>query len=351
LAGDVAMKHTKAKRTSEGFDVTLVTACVSGLSSCSRIDIMKNYSLQGYVSYVGTSALEISLEIIQDPLTEEEKSMSTIYFTMVALDPVTNKAIPAGKLLLETERDKELYDMGKTRSHLKKLKSKESLSIRGPKDNETQLIHQLYLDSINLREQMNEFQRKRQALLNVNGDHATAVSPVIPIEAPDKNMKWVKDTIHRNMLLMHSQNMNVNGKIFGGYIMRKSFEAAHLSATLFYGTHDIKFSYVDDIQFVRPVLVGSVIEFVTHVAYSRRGHCVTHCNCYEYDVVTNVRTLTNVLHYVFKVSDADTLTDSDDNDEVQPQKKFVEVIPREYKEILAYLEGKRTLDNVLGIPC
>jgi hypothetical protein len=27
---------------------------------------------------------------------------------------------------------------------------------------------------------------------------------------------------------------------------------------------------------------------------------------------------------------------------------FVEVIPREYKEILAYLEGKRTLDRVFS---
>ena len=122
--------------------------------------------------------------------------------------------------------------------------------------------------------------------------------------------------------------------------------------TLFYGTNDIQFSYVDDIQFVRPVHVGSVIEFVTHVAYSRRGHCVTHCNCYELDIVTNIRSLTNVLHYVFKVSNADTGLegDSGNGDESSDAKKeFVEVIPREYKEILAYLEGKRTLDNVLGI--
>ena len=50
-----------------------------------------------------------------------------------------------------------------------------------------------------------------------------------------------------------------------------------------------------------------------------------------------------MLHYVFKVSDADATLSG----EVDTSKKFVEVIPREYKEILAYLEGNRTIDTVL----
>jgi acyl-coenzyme A thioesterase 9 len=201
---------------------------------------------------------------------------------------------------------------------------------------------------------MNEYHRKQQqhlSTLNNGGSADMSEAPGssfdLPFEAPNKNIKWVKDTIHKNVLLMHSQNMNVNGKIFGGYIMRKSFEAAHLSAALFYGTSDIQFSYVDDIQFVRPVHVGSIIEFVTHVAYSRRGYCVTHCNCYELDIVTNIRTLTNVLHYVFKMTEAEA--ESGEDGGLQSSKDYVEVIPREYKEILAYLEGKRTLDSVQGL--
>ena len=280
MAGDVCMKHTKTKRTKNGFDKTLVTASVSGLTSCSRIDIMKNYSLQGYVSYVGTSSMEVSIEIVQDPLTPNENSLSKIFFTMVALDPTTNKAIPVPQLLLESDVERKLFERGKNRVQQKRLKAKDSLTLKGPRDDETQLIHQLYLDSIRLREEMNEFHKKRHHFSHVDNGN-TGEKFNMAVEAPNKNMKWVKHTTHKNILLMHSQNMNVNGKIFGGYIMRKSFELAHLSATLFYGTNDIQFCHVDDIQFVKPVHVGSVIEFDTNVAYSRRGYCVTHCNCYE----------------------------------------------------------------------
>lgn len=349
MAGDVAMKHTRAKRTDTGdFDKTLVTACVSGLSSCSRMDISKNYSLQGYVSYVGTSAMEVSIEIVQDPLTDQEASLSKIFFTMVALDPLTNKGITVPKLLLDSDHDRKLFDEGKERSLQKKMKSKHSLSIAGPRDDETQVIHQLYLDSVKLQEEMNDFKRRHQHHRQLQQQHEVPASALEQLEPPNRNIKWVKNTINKNTLLMHSQNMNVNGKIFGGYIMRKSFEASHLSATLFYGTRDVRFVSVDDIQFVRPVHVGTVVEFVTNVAYSRKGHCVTHCNCYELDVVTNIRTLTNVLHYVFKVADEDTDIETTTPGIREHGKEYVEVIPREYKEILGYLEGKRTLDNVLG---
>ena len=365
MAGDVAMKHTSAKRTPKGlFNIALVTACVSGLSSCSRIDINRNYSLQGYVSYVGTSAMEVSIEIVQDPLSECEQSLSKIYFTMVALDPVTNKAVPVPQLVCDNERVRELYSVGKERAALKKLKSTHSLTLQGPRDDESLLIHSLYLDSVKLKEQMNEY-HTRLAQQNSSKNHCSTTTSAL-MDPPNKNIKWVKHTKHTTALLMHSQNMNVNGKIFGGYIMRKSFEASHLSATLFYGTSDVQFSSVDDIQFVRPVHVGSVVEFVTHVVYSRRGYCVTHCNCYELDIVTNIRTLTNVLHYVFNVNGAVPSAHGDGDVSSEPvsgsgrngvseggsdavaARTFVEVIPREYKEILAYLEGKRTLDRVFS---
>ncbi len=128
--------------------------------------------------------------------------------------------------------------------------------------------------------------------------------------------------------------------------MRKSYELAWLSAAVFYGTHDIIFSFVDDIQFVKPVPIGSIIEFVTFVAYSRSGYCVIHCRCYEFDISTNARTLTNVLKYVFSAAGLGVEVEA--RGPPASPSSFVEVMPREYNEILSYLEGKRTLDSMLA---
>jgi acyl-coenzyme A thioesterase 9 len=69
---------------------------------------------------------------------------------------------------------------------------------------------------------------------------------------------------------MYFQSRNVHGKIFGGFLMKKCYELSWVTARLF--GNDLSrppvFRFVDDIQFLRPVSIGSIMEFDSSVVYS-----------------------------------------------------------------------------------
>eukprot|EP01034_Spumella_vulgaris_P029332 gene29331-36364_t len=78
---------------------------------------------------------------------------------------------------------------------------------------------------------------------------------------------------------MFPQDRNMHGKIFGGYVMRKAFELAWVSA---------------------PVNIGSVSEFTATVVYSRDEHLVVQVLAYSVDPQNGVKTKTNIMRYVFE---------------------------------------------------
>jgi hypothetical protein len=63
----------------------------------------------------------------------------------------------------------------------------------------------------------------------------------------------------RNLEVMQPKNRNQHGYVFGGYLLRRSLEAAWLSAYKHCGRPAV-FAGADDVTFGRPVEVGKVIE-------------------------------------------------------------------------------------------
>jgi len=62
---------------------------------------------------------------------------------------------------------------------------------------------------------------------------------------------------------------NTNGRIFGGYLMSRAYELARCTAYLFCGRDSRPyFVAVDQISFLRPVEIGSLISFRCKVAYA-----------------------------------------------------------------------------------
>ena len=61
----------------------------------------------------------------------------------------------------------------------------------------------------------------------------------------------MRDTVFKNTLLMHAQERNVHGKIFGGYLMKTAYELAWSAAVIYMGVYTPVFVAVDDIQFVK----------------------------------------------------------------------------------------------------
>jgi acyl-coenzyme A thioesterase 9 len=69
-----------------------------------------------------------------------------------------------------------------------------------------------------------------------------------------KGSVQMSTTKMQKILLMHSQNLNLHGKIFGGYIMREAFELGWLCAYYYVkGTTFPEIYQIDDIQFIASV--------------------------------------------------------------------------------------------------
>lgn len=118
------------------------------------------------------------------------------------------------------------------------------------------------------------------------------------LEIP-KDAVWMDSTVFKNTLFMHVQNRNIHGKIFGGFILKTAFELAFITAQCLMGRNNVEFMYVNDIQFVKPVSVGAVIEFGSAVVYSTGSYIVVQVTAV--DVSGNsLKTKTNVFSYVFQ---------------------------------------------------
>ena len=60
---------------------------------------------------------------------------------------------------------------------------------------------------------------------------------------------------------MHMQDRNLSGKIFGGFIIRLAYELGWLTAYKFLKGDLPKCTHIDDVQFLGPVEVGSIVQF------------------------------------------------------------------------------------------
>jgi acyl-coenzyme A thioesterase 9 len=58
LAGDVAYRHCGGRTD----DLTIVTASVDGMKASANIDINNDLKLQGYLTYVGKSSMEVFVQ-------------------------------------------------------------------------------------------------------------------------------------------------------------------------------------------------------------------------------------------------------------------------------------------------
>lgn len=57
LAADVAYRHCGGKQS----QLTIVTASVDGMKNFTRIDIVNDVKMQGYITYTGKTSMEVGL--------------------------------------------------------------------------------------------------------------------------------------------------------------------------------------------------------------------------------------------------------------------------------------------------
>ena len=146
LSGIIAYKHT-------GDSVTTVTAAVDRITINHPLKELCDLELSGQVTYAtGRSSMEVSLQVAKAPqegsTANKEDVLMSCAFTMVSLDPATKKPVAINPIKLETEEEKRIFGLGQKNSNEKKALAKNTLRKQAPNDEESDLIHAMWLKQL-----------------------------------------------------------------------------------------------------------------------------------------------------------------------------------------------------------
>lgn len=251
LAGRIAYRHTAPA------EPVIVTASVDRIYLLKALDYIADYNviLSGSVVWTGRSSMEIAIKasaikgdlpskITEETLSEEDTFL-TASFTFVARNPETHKSLAINKLLPLNQ--KEWMDFRRAESHnaAKKLRAaNENLNINPPTDQESQMIHKMW----------------------------SASKELATLKSKPKNVTFMKDTNVKSTMFMQPQYRNRHSyMIFGGYLMRQTFELAYCAAASF--SHALpRFISLDSTTFRAPVPVGSILHMDATVVYTEHLH-------------------------------------------------------------------------------
>ncbi|RFU31888.1 hypothetical protein B7463_g4458, partial [Scytalidium lignicola] len=241
LAGVVSYKHT-------GESVMTVTAAVDRITIKRPLSTICDLELSGQVTFAtGRSSMEVSLQVATAPKegeeVKEEDVLVTCAFTMVSLDPATKKPVAIAPLTAETEEEKRLFNQGQENYNMKKSLAKRALLKQTPNDEESDLIHALWLRQLDYHD------------------------PNTPARKPH-NALYMKSTSIQSVQLMQPQYRNRhNFMIFGGFLLKTTFELAFTCASSISHSRPT-FIALDPSTFENPVPVGSVLYLTATVAYT-----------------------------------------------------------------------------------
>lgn len=116
IAAMVAQRHSEKE---------VVTLSIDRLTFIAPISVGDHVILKASVNYVGSSTMEIGVQVTKEnPIKKESVRATTAYLTFVALDE-NRKPYKVPRLVPETEIEKNRYENAKLRQEaLKELKAK-----------------------------------------------------------------------------------------------------------------------------------------------------------------------------------------------------------------------------------
>ncbi|KAL7414495.1 HotDog domain-containing protein [Mrakia frigida] len=308
LAGAIAYKHAlpppSVPQSERPAPLYLATAGADRLDMFRPL-VVQDIRLSGQVCFVGSSSMEVFVKM--EGVKDGEVIGDTLLlgrFTMVARDSKTHKARKVNPLIIESDAEKELFDCGKDHKRRKQEASKLALSKVPPSTEESAVLHEFMLGQ----------------------------SKPENVEEGGKSIKRVemKHTVTSADYLMHPQERNLHGQVFGGYLMRLAYELSY-SNTVLFARSPVRFQSLDEISFQRPVPIGSVLRLVATVSHTSTSsnQIHSHIAADTIDVSTGVRNKCNDFHFTWQKMNGNGLDR--------------EVKPVTYFESMAWLEGRRRL--------
>ncbi|TPX31854.1 hypothetical protein SmJEL517_g04913 [Synchytrium microbalum] len=312
LAGSIAYLHAD-DGNKDTVPPTIVTASVDRIDMLQRIPPDQDIRMSGFVTFVGSSSLEVSITVDSLPtgapppgsenvLPEniESNPILAAKFIMVARDPVTGKAAQINGLKLETDEERRLFQSGAEAKARKQVAASTALTKLPPSVEEMVLVHDLHLQSKKFSDQKPE------------------------------NVIFMDETEISKVVICHPSERNIHGNVFGGFLMQSAYELAFANALIFARSAPF-FICLDDISFLRPVHIGALLSMSSLVVYSPGAPSRSFQIKVKIDIIDplqGTRDTSNEFHLTFGVA----------KDSASPLKA---VIPQSYDEAMVFLEGRR----------
>lgn len=309
LSGVIAYKHT-------GEGVSTVTAAFDRITINHPLTEICDLELSGHVSYAaGGSSMEISLQVAKVPKdgqeVRQEDIMITCQCTMVATDPATKRPVKIAPVRTDTEEESHMYALGAKNSKIRKERSQRSLLKTAPNDEESDLIHAMW---------------QRQLRYHDPND---------PLRKPD-NVFFMDTTRLNTAAIMQPQYRNRHHfMIFGGFLLKQTFELAFCCAASFTRTRPT-FVSLDPSTFQNPVPVGSVLYLTATVVYTD----VTAAASDDGSSAGQTRVQVRVDSKVRNVEHGETKPTGQFNYTFLVDKD-IQIMPRTYSEFMMYVDARR----------
>ncbi|CAG8947943.1 unnamed protein product [Penicillium salamii] len=312
LAGIVANRHT-------GDGVTTVTAAVDRIMIDNPLMEIFDLEISGKITYTsGRSSMEISCQVAKARLAGEiaqpDDVLITCTFTMVSLDPQTKAPVSVPPIILRTEEERNLFKAGEKNYQTKRALRKRSVLLKAPDDEESLAAHSQWIKHIVTSDSSSN--SKPQALTG-------------------------ETTLRSTMIMQPSDRNRHNFMIFGGFLLKETFELAFCCAASFAQSRP-NFLSLDPSTFDNPVPVGSLLYLSATVSYTESielegDECKytkvhVHVNSEVRDVDTKMKKPTGIFNYTFLVE------------------KDIQVVPETYSDFMLWTEARRRALQVAADP-
>jgi acyl-coenzyme A thioesterase 9 len=191
-------------------------------------DITRDLHMRARINFVGRSSMEVGIRVDQP---ESMDSLASCYFTMVARDADGNAGVPVQPLEYGAEIECFRRDMAVARREA--YQRQLAMSQEPPSAEEYALLRALH------REQ----------------------------DRPGFAGLLVGALERRSWERMFPEQESVPEKIFGGHLIRRAFELAHLHAEEIAPDRPIV-ARVDRINFLQPVRIGDRLHFTSRIVHT-----------------------------------------------------------------------------------
>lgn len=323
LAGSIA--HCHADLPAKGTPpYSIVTASVDRIMLMDKMVLDEDIHFRGFVSYAGTSSMEVRIEMEQQNATTKAfRPLILANFTMVATQ--SGKSIPVNSIAPETPEEKSLWDLGSENNRRRKEFNKASLQQVPPTSEEVSMVHKLYTDRLKAitEASMKPAPEKQEVMKNADPlpNHSFSKHVQFPRSAMDP--VDMANTRLQSIALCQPQERNTAGKVFGGFLMSRAQELAWSCANIYCGKDRAWFVALDHVSFQRPVEIGSILVFDAQVIYTASKALCVRVTAEILNASLGTSQLCTTFYFTFTCI------------QVPP------VIPKSYEEVLLYIEGKR----------